>query len=260
MATFCFIIYNFVINKSSLNQLKGVISLLFVIIGFGAIGFIDDFKKISLKQNLGLRARDKFALQLLVGLIYLVITPIQPWRSFHGLMLIAGSFIFCWIWIVGFSNAVNLTDGIDGLAGGTSLIVLSFYILLAIVKNNYPVLVVASALFGTIIAFLYFNFKPAKIFMGDLGSLSIGAFLAAASIQLGSVWSLLMLGLVFVIETMSDILQVSYHHLTGKRIFKMAPLHHHLELSGWSEEKINYTSYILTIILGLFYIVLLIKG
>lgn len=259
IVTLGFLFY-FMFTGKHQKDFGGIISLLFAIIAFAAIGFIDDFKKVSQKQNLGLKARYKFGLQLLAGVLYLIISPVKPWNNFSGFVAIA-VFVFAWIWIVGFSNAVNLTDGIDGLAGGTTLIILSFYLILAIVKKNFPVVLISSVLLGGIASFLWFNFKPAKIFMGDLGSLSLGAFLAAASIQLGIIWSLLIMGLVFVLETLSDIIQVSYHHMTGKRIFKMAPLHHHLELCGWSEEKINYVSYILTIILGIIYLVIFVaKG
>ncbi|BDR58303.1 phospho-N-acetylmuramoyl-pentapeptide-transferase [Xylocopilactobacillus apicola] len=246
------VLYRLILSQ----EVRGLISIVFVLVAFAGIGFIDDFKKVSQKQNLGLRARDKFVLQLLLGLIYLFISPVQPWRDYKGffVVLVLG---FCLIWVVGFSNAVNLTDGIDGLAGGTSLIVISFYLIVAFAKRNWSVLIIGSLLFGTLVAFLWFNFKPAKIFMGDLGSLAIGAFLAASSIQLGMIWSLLFVGLVFVGETLSDIIQVGYHHFTGKRVFKMAPMHHHLELSGWSEEKINYFSYILTLIVALTYIILM---
>ena len=235
-------------------------SLIFVLIAFAGIGFIDDFKKVSQKQNLGLRARDKFELQLLFGVIFLFISSVSPWKQSNNLFFILLIFLFCLIWVVGFSNAVNLTDGIDGLSAGTTLIVLSFYIFVGLVKENWPVVLTSSLLFGTIAGFLWFNFKPAKIFMGDLGSLAIGAYLAAVSIQLNIIWSLLIVGIVFVLETLSDIIQVGYHHFTGKRVFKMAPLHHHLELSGWSEEKINYTSYFITIIMGIIYWILFIKG
>lgn len=247
-----FLIY-YLISQTNINQIREIVSLLFVLLAFGLIGFLDDYKKVSQKQNLGLRARDKFGLQLLAAFMYLLLNPVQPWKDNRILIFSVLAFLFTLVWVVGFSNAVNLTDGIDGLAAGTTLIALSFYIMLAIKQNNLAISLVGSLLFGALAGFLWFNFKPAKIFMGDLGSLAIGAFLAAASIQLKVIWSLLILGLVFVLETLSDIIQVGVHHFTGKRVFKMAPLHHHLELTGWSEVAINYTSYLLTLIMALLY-------
>lgn len=254
-----FTIY-YLFTRVKLDQIRGIISLIFVLLAFGLIGFIDDYKKVSKKQNLGLRARDKFILQILAGLIYLFLSPTQPFKNSKGLIVSGLVFLFALIWIVGFSNAVNLTDGIDGLASGTTLIVLSFYIILAIKQDNTAIILIGSLLFGAISAFLWFNFKPAQIFMGDLGSLSIGAFLAAASIQLNAIWSLLFVGIIFVGETLSDIIQVGVHHFTGKRVFKMAPLHHHLELTGWSEVKINYVSYGITLIMAILTSIILIAN
>ena len=140
---------------------------------------------------------------------------------------------------MGFSNAVNLTDGIDGLVAGLGTISFSTYALIAWRQDQIDVLIVCLAIIGGLIGFFPYNRKPAKIFMGDVGSLALGGLLAAISILLHQEWTLLLVGLVYVCETASVMLQVASFKLTGKRIFKMSPIHHHFEMSGWSEWKID---------------------
>lgn len=150
--------------------------------------------------------------------------------------------LFVLFWLVGFSNAVNLTDGLDGLVSGLSSIAFAAFGVIAIVQNQFEVALFCFAVVGGMLGFLLFNKNPAKIFMGDTGSLALGGALAAVSILLKQEWLLLLIGIVFVVETASVILQVSYFKLThGKRLFRMTPIHHHFELGGWNEWRVVLT-------------------
>lgn len=210
---------------------------------YAAIGFIDDFISIFKKQNEGLTARQKFIAQIVFGILITVLAYISNQTLFIPLfgfqlsnIVLVGIFVF--IWITGFSNAVNLTDGLDGLATGLNIIAYGTYYFLALGENNQTVATISLIVVGALIGFLIFNRKPAKIFMGDVGSLALGAGLAVISSLLNNPWSLLIVGFVFVVETVSVILQVLSFKLRGKRIFKMAPIHHHFEMIGWSETKV----------------------
>jgi len=166
--------------------------------------------------------------------------------------------IFIIIWLVGWSNAVNLTDGIDGLASITVAISLTAYAVIAVAHQQYDVLLIILSVIGGLLGFFVFNHKPAKIFMGDVGSLALGGFLAIVSILLHAEWTLLLIGAVYVIETLSVMLQVAYFKKTGgKRIFRMTPIHHHFELggfsgkaAGWSEWKIDIVFWLFTAVLS----------
>jgi phospho-N-acetylmuramoyl-pentapeptide-transferase len=153
------------------------------------------------------------------------------------LSIIYGLFVI--FWLVGFSNAVNLTDGIDGLVSGLGTISFATYGIIAWKQQQYEVLIVCLAVMGGLVGFFPYNKKPAKIFMGDVGSLALGGLLAAVSIILHQEWTLLLIGLVYIFETASVIIQVTSFKMTGKRVFKMSPLHHHFEMSGWSEWKVD---------------------
>lgn len=210
---------------------------------FGGIGFVDDYISVFRKQNEGLSAKQKFLLQLVFSGIIIVLgfllghefmIPLFGWQINSVFLVI----LFAFLWITGFSNAVNLTDGLDGLATGLNIIAYASYFYLAVQNNQDAIALVCLVVVGALLAFLFFNHKPARIFMGDVGSLSLGAGLAIISILLNNPWSLLIIGLVFVIETASVILQVASFKLTGKRIFKMSPIHHHFEMIGWSETKV----------------------
>lgn len=229
---------------------KGMINntvwiLLIALLGYGIIGFLDDGLKLFFKRNLGLRAWQKMALQLLVAALIVILAASDhfdfalyiPFAGVvHNIVLFV---LFEVFWLVGFSNAVNLSDGLDGLATGLSFIAYGTYAWLAMKSQNYQVMVFCMAVMGGLIAFFMFNHKPAKIFMGDAGSLALGGGLAAVSLFLGRPWSLLLIGIVFVCETASVILQVISFQTTGKRIFKMTPIHHHFEMLGWSEWKVD---------------------
>ena len=220
--------------------LSGVIGFVF----FGGIGFFDDFIKVFRKQNQGLKSHQKFVLQLLGSAVFVALFLLSgrdpliyiPFvGEVHSLVLFA---IFTIIWITGFSNAVNLTDGLDGLATSTSIIAYGTYAFLALQSQQAEIASFCFSVVGGLIGFLLFNWKPAKIFMGDVGSLALGAGLAIISLMLHHEWSLLGIGIVFVLETASVIIQVTSFKLTGKRVFKMSPIHHHFEMCGWKEVKI----------------------
>lgn len=164
--------------------------------------------------------------------------------------------IFIIFWLVGFSNAVNLSDGLDGLATGLSIVAYGTYAYIAFKQKNLSILIFCMSVIGGLIAFLIYNHKPAKIFMGDAGSLALGGGLAVVSIFLNRPWSLLLVGIVFVCETASVILQVISFQTTGKRIFKMTPIHHHFEMLGWSEWKVDIVFWIVGLIGSIIYLVI----
>ena len=222
--------------------------LLFALV-FGAIGFLDDWEKLRKKQNLGLSAKAKFLLQLVAALAFVLLLRKLGYISTHlyipfwntevyipeALYFILAAFI-----IVGTVNAVNITDGVDGLASGTSLPVCLFFVAVTFLwGERYLALgIFSSALLGGLLGFLVYNFNPAKVFMGDTGSLFLGGAIAALAFAYDMPLILITLGIVFIWETMSDIIQVTYFKLThGKRVFKMAPFHHHLEMGGWTGKK-----------------------
>ena len=233
-----------------------VFVLIFALI-YGAIGFLDDFEKLRHKQNLGLTARQKFLLQLAVAVafIYLLrlfgmlhvnaqdpryIDVYIPYWNFNFpvheiIYVVCAAFV-----IVGTVNAVNITDGVDGLATGTSLPVFLFYTALCFRwgERYLGLGLFSAAMTGALIGFLVYNFNPAKVFMGDTGSLFLGGAVVALALAYDMPLILITLGIVFLWETMSDIIQVTYFKLShGKRVFRMAPFHHHLEMGGWTGKK-----------------------
>ncbi len=224
---------------------------------FGLIGFVDDYAKVKKKQNMGLTPKQKLALQILAAVIFVTVLRMQGSLStdlyipfvnttlhLHWLVYM----IFAAFVIVGTVNAVNLTDGIDGLAAGVTLPVAVFFIVYGIVARISSVSVFAAALAGGLAAFLIYNFNPAKVFMGDTGSLFLGGCVAGLAFACDMPLILILVGLVYIIETVSDILQVLYFKATGgKRLFKMAPIHHHFEMCGWSEKEIVVTFSLLTV-------------
>jgi phospho-N-acetylmuramoyl-pentapeptide-transferase len=249
------------------------ILVLFLMAGLGLVGFLDDYIKITKQRSLGLRAREKLGGQTLVAVIFAVLalqfpnsqfrTPAVPFVSFvrdtnvnfafSGTLL---GLILCVLWanlmIAGTSNGVNLTDGLDGLATGTSVMVFAAYVLIAIwefnqncqsnpgvncyeVRDPHDLAVVAAALMGSCFGFLWWNASPAKIFMGDTGSLALGGAMAGLAITTRTELLIVILGGLFVIITLSVIIQVGWFKMTGNRVFRMAPLQHHFELVGWDE-------------------------
>ncbi|WP_223895191.1 phospho-N-acetylmuramoyl-pentapeptide-transferase [Lactobacillus helsingborgensis] len=236
--------------------------LLISMLGYGIIGFLDDGLKLFYKRNLGLRAWQKFSLQILVALIIVMIATTDHFKfnlylPFFGMVSNVIIFtVFVVFWLVGFSNAVNLSDGLDGLATGLSLIAYATYAYIAFKQKNFAVLIFCMSVIGGLISFFIFNHKPAKIFMGDAGSLALGGGLAAVSIFLNRPWSLLLIGIVFVCETASVILQVISFQTTGKRIFKMTPIHHHFEMLGYSEWKVDIIFWLVGLIGSILYLVI----
>ena len=236
----------------------GVWMLLLTFLLFGGIGFIDDFISIFRHQNEGLTPRQKFLTQLIFsGIIVLIGLLNKVELAFNlGPILISNAVvigIFAFIWITGFSNAVNLTDGLDGLATGLNIFAYGVYWAMALKSKQTSLALICLVVVGALIGFLYYNKKPAKIFMGDVGSLALGAGLAVISLLVNNPWSLLLVGIVFVVETASVMLQVASFKLTGKRIFKMSPIHHHFEMSGWSEQKVVTVFWLVGLLAGLGY-------
>lgn len=219
--------------------------LLFVLLAYGMLGFLDDFIKIIKKRNLGLTSGQKMLGQILIALVFYGIYRVSGFPTtiaipFIDVSLDLGWFYFLFVvfWLVGFSNAVNLTDGLDGLLSGTAAISFGAYAIIAWSQEQFAIAIFTVAVVGAVLGFLVFNAHPAKVFMGDTGSLALGASIAAISILTHQELLLILIGGIFVIETLSVILQVISFKTTGKRIFRMSPLHHHYEMVGWSEWKI----------------------
>jgi len=251
-------------------------SALLVFLGFGLIGFIDDFLKIKRKHNLGLTAKQKLFFQFTIAILFYLLT-FKVWGLstklyfpvFKELVINLGwgYLIFSSLVIVGSSNAMNLTDGLDGLAIVPFVVVAGVYGIISYVTGHkifahylyFPYIpcagelaVLCSILIGIGLGFLWYNSHPAEIFMGDVGSLGLGAGIGAISVMVKQELLLIIAGWVFVMEAMSVILQVGYFKLTGgKRLFKMAPIHHHFELKGWPENKVVIRFWIIAIISGL---------
>lgn len=232
------------------------ILFIYTTISFSIIGYIDDMLIVVKKINDGLAPRKKLMLQILFSVIfYILVTFIYKDINYihipvfdYNLNISYFYIIFLVFWQTGFSNAVNLTDGLDGLATSVTIITTSTFALLAYKENNFPVLVFCLTIVGALIGFLLFNKNPAKIFMGDTGSLALGGILAAISVILHKEVAFLFIGLVYILETLSVIIQVAYFKKTGKRIFKMSPLHHHFELSGYGEVKTVYIFVVIAVI------------
>ncbi|MFB5660659.1 phospho-N-acetylmuramoyl-pentapeptide-transferase [Alteribacillus sp. HJP-4] len=242
------LITTFVMAMAGNGMDTETILLLFVTAAFGLIGFLDDFIKITKKRNLGLTSKQKLAAQLLVSLIFFIVlyngqfsTAVSIPGTEYALELGWLYFLLVIIMLVGASNAVNLTDGLDGLLAGTGAIAFGAFTVLAWNMEMNSSAVFSAAVVGGVLGFLVFNAHPAKVFMGDTGSLALGGAIAALAIITKLELLLVIIGGVFVAETLSVILQVLSFKLRGKRIFKMSPLHHHFELSGWSEWRVVVT-------------------
>ena len=247
-----------VLNASAIlaGDLTSVFVLLFSLV-FGAIGMVDDYAKIKKKENTGLTASQKFLLQLAAAVLFTVLLRnfgiLSPnlyipflgieWKLPWVVYMIFAAFV-----ITGCVNSVNITDGVDGLASSVTLVVSVFFTacftyahLMWNTTGSAGMAVFAAALVGGLVGFLVYNFHPAKVFMGDTGSLFLGGAVCGMAFALDMPLILILVGIIYIAETMSDIIQVGYFKLThGKRIFRMAPLHHHLEMGGWSEKKLCY--------------------
>ena len=229
------------------GDLFHIFILLFALL-FGGIGFYDDYMKLKRKQNLGLKVLPKFALQAFVAIGFLLLLRFTgnltsglyvPFVNATINLPEPVYFIFAAFVIVGTVNSVNITDGVDGLVTGVSIPVVLCFSVLALIWGMTDIGIFAFALLGGLAAFLFFNFHPAKVFMGDTGSLFLGGAICASAFAMDMPLILLPLGFVYFVETLSDIIQIFYFKLSGgKRVFKMAPIHHHFEMCGWSEYKL----------------------
>jgi len=225
-----------------------VFFVLILALCFGFVGFLDDFTKIKYKRNLGLTSIQKAALQAAVSALFLYamfktgamstelyIPFVDLSFTLHPLVYI----FFSMFVMVGCVNAVNLTDGVDGLCGSVTIPVMAFFTLASLALGKYDLAILPASLVGGLAAYLVYNWHPAKVFMGDTGSLFLGGVVCAMAFALEMPLILILVGLVYIVETLSVILQVTYFKLThGKRLFKMSPIHHHFEMCGWKEEKI----------------------
>ena len=235
------------------GRFEHIFVLLFACV-FGLIGFLDDWEKLKKKENTGLSSRSKFLLQLAAALVFILVMRRLGFVRTHLYVPFSGKtvympewlyFIFAAFVIVGTVNAVNITDGVDGLASGTSIPVFLFFAVVALTWGSrfQELGIFASAMVGGLLGFLLYNFNPAKCFMGDTGSLFLGGAVAALAFAFDMPLILITLGFLFIIETLSDIIQVSFFKLTrkltgeGRRVFRMAPFHHHLEMGGWTGKK-----------------------
>ncbi len=228
-------------------RLSVLLSGIVMALCMSAIGFMDDYIKVVKKRNLGLTARQKTFLQLLVSAAYLASLALSGMDTttipFIGdIDITSGLGLLFWpialMFIYGFTNAVNLTDGIDGLASTVTLVVACAFMLASGFLYNMGINAMSAALAGACVGFILWNAKPAKVFMGDTGSMFLGGMVVAISFGTGRPVLLLFAGITYFLEALSDILQVAYYKKTKKRLFKMAPLHHHFEMCGWSEQKI----------------------
>ncbi len=229
-------------------QGKTVFYVLVLGLCFGLVGFLDDFCKLKFKRNLGLTALQKAMLQMAVSALYLYLLYVEgsmtsdlyiPFVNKTFYIHPMAYIFFAMFVMVGCVNAVNLTDGVDGLCGSVTIPVMVFFVAAAVSKEKYDLALLPAALVGGLIAYLFYNWHPAKVFMGDTGSLFLGGIVCGLAFALDMPLVLILVGAVYIAETLSVILQVGYFKLThGKRLFKMSPIHHHFEMCGWKEEKI----------------------
>lgn len=237
-----------------------IIPVLFLTLGFGLVGFLDDYIKVVLRRSMGLRAWQKFALQILVTgvfvfylLHYTDVSLAMKAPFLKGVYLDFGWFNipFLFVVVIGTVNGTNFTDGLDGLASSVTVLVATFFTVVAIGTDS-GIEPITCAVVGALLGFLLFNVHPASVFMGDTGSLALGGFVAAAAIMMQMPFFILIVGLIYLVEVLSVMIQVTYFKATGgKRIFKMAPIHHHFELCGWSETRVVAVFSIVTALLCL---------
>jgi len=248
-----------------------------VLVSFGAIGWLDDWRKVVRRDPKGLPARQKYALQSLFGLIAALVlyytADVPAATAFHvplfktvAIPLGAAFVVIAYFWIVGFSNAVNLTDGLDGLAIMPAVLVagalgvfayasghavFSAYLQIPAIPGAGELAIICASIAGAGLGFLWFNTYPAQVFMGDIGALALGAALGAIAVVVRQELVLVVMGGIFVIETLSVMVQVASFKLTGRRVFRMAPIHHHFELKGWPEPRVIVRFWIITVVLVL---------
>ena len=235
-----------------------ILLALFILLGHFVLGFLDDYIKVVKKRNLGLKARQKLLGQILIALVTIFIATQELGIETSLWIPLADStidlgflyYVLVLFVIVGASNAVNLTDGLDGLASGNMAIASSCYGVICLLTGHDELAIFCFAIVGACIGFLRFNFHPAKVFMGDTGSLALGGAFAAMGILTHTELLLVVVGLIFVCEALSVIIQVISFQTTGKRVFRMSPIHHHFELGGWSEIKVVFVFWAVGLIAG----------
>lgn len=252
-----FLIVFCISNRNNFELIKIVLAVGLTSLGFGLVGFIDDFKKVVLKNTEGLNPKLKMFGLLIIATAYTVFlvnfTDIgtQIKIPFTDILINLPIYIYIPFTIfvmLGTTNAVNLTDGVDGLNGSVSAIMMTALSIISLKLGNETLSMLTSVVAGSCIGFLIYNFHPAKIFMGDTGSIFLGGVLASTAIYLKNPLILVIIAIIPVLETLSDIIQVIHFRRTGKRLFKMAPLHHHFELSGWRENRVVAVFSIVTLI------------
>ena len=229
------------------SRYSNTIPIMLMTIGFGLIGFIDDYIKVVLKRSMGLRAWQKLLLQIIVTAIFAVyLTKVAgvnlllrvPFTNGYMLDLSWFSYVILFIAVLGTVNGANLTDGVDGLASSVTIVIAIYFAIIAVLEN-IGLEPTSLALIGSLLGFLVFNCYPAKVFMGDTGSLALGGYVIATAYMLNMPLYVIIVAVIYLVENISVMLQVSYFKITkGKRLFKMAPIHHHFEKSGWSETKV----------------------
>ena len=260
----CAIIVGYILNMTSLKN-PYIHLLTFAFLGFGLVGFIDDYLIVVRKTNDGLKPLYKYALQSVVAIAFYILAKvfIPQFDTAISIPLLHIEVDIGWFYpiLVYFmftagSNAVNLTDGLDGLATGLSMIAISVFVIFAIMNKDYEIAIYAMAVVGTLLGFMCFNYHPARIFMGDTGSLALGGFLAALAVLTRQELLFILIGGVFLVETLSVIIQVVSFKTRGKRVFKMAPIHHHFEMLGWTEQQVVISFWFLGFICGIIGIVL----
>lgn len=237
--------------------IKRLIPLLIITIAFGMIGFIDDFKKLVLKNTDGLKPKYKMLGLLIIAVIYVLFlvygfnlgtdTYIPIFKIYINIPVFLYIPLAVLV-ILSTTNAINLTDGVDGLASSVSCLIITCLTVIGISNQMYEVSIFGSIVIGATLGFLIFNLHPAKVFMGDTGSLMLGGVISSIALYLKMPLLLVLIAIIPVLEALSDIIQVMYYKKTGKRVFKMAPLHHHFELSGWKENKIVVVFSLITLI------------
>ena len=241
---------------------------LFLTLGNGLIGFADDSIKAVKKRNLGLTAKQKLAGQAVISVIFCIALkvfadmPTTVWIPFTDITVDLGMayYLFVFLIIVGATNAVNLTDGLDGLAAGSSAITAVAYVVISVALGYGGIAIFGAALAGACLGFLFYNQHPAKMFMGDTGSLALGGAMAAMAILTKTELLLVIAGGLYVLEALSVILQVISFKTRGVRIFKMSPVHHHFELSGWSEVKVVTVFWLFSALVAIIAIVTVLGG
>ena len=239
--------------------------LTFAFVGYGLIGFLDDYLIVVRKTNEGLKPIYKYALQSVMAIAFYMLAKyfIPDFDTSISIPLLhmnvdLGWFypVLVYIMFTAESNAVNLTDGLDGLATGLSMIATSVFVIFAIMNKYYEIAIYAMIIVGALLGFMYFNYHPARIFMGDTGSLALGGMLAALAVLTNQELLLILIGGVFLMETLSVVIQVVSFKTRGKRVFKMAPIHHHFEMLGWTEQQVVISFWFLGFICGIIGIVL----